>query len=253
MFLKQIIDIPYKFNDFKNSCIFSEISEGRKGAVLTDYNNNQFPIVRSTTDYKISTQKLKNIHFELINKIKLTIQLRLKENVNFNNALIEIYENKYNKMKFHSDQKLDLEENSFICLFSCYQNIKNENSRKLVVKSKSNSSNQLLNNFEIELENNSIVFFSIDTNSNFLHKIKLKNHEYENIWLGITLRMSKTFIKFNNLNNPYLLNLSKELRFADETERKEFFILRKNENKEIKFNYPDIDYSISSGDFITIK
>lgn len=70
------------------------------------------------------------------------------------------------------------------------------------------------------MENNSIILFSAEINSKYLHKIKLKEKKDSN-WLGITFRLSKTFIKFRN-EIPYFEN-GIELSIADKNEMVEFY------------------------------
>ena len=50
--------------------------------------------------------------------------------------MIEIYDSKYCKMGFHTDQSLDLQENSYIGIFSCYNDPTTKDLRKLKVKNK---------------------------------------------------------------------------------------------------------------------
>ena len=159
-------------------------------------------------------------------------------------------------MKFHSDQSLDLDENSFICIFSCYE--KQNSNRILEIKNK--LTGKLT---EIDLDNNSIILFQLETNSKYLHKIKLKKKsKLDNVdtnqdkWLGVTFRLSKTYLNFEcqefNCLTPVLLNLNKHLRLANDAEEKEFYNLKNKENNEINFLYPNIEYTISPGDLINI-
>jgi len=256
MFQKFIIENESNiFNQLENSVEFENINNGRKGTNIVDYKNNLIPIIRTTTIYNNPSQKFKTIHYNIINKIKKMVNI---ENIEFNNGLIEIYDSNYYKMSYHSDQSLDLEEESYICIFSCYDNPINQ--RTLNIKSK--ITNERSN---IELENNSLVLFSVKTNSNYLHKIVLNKKEPNNRWLGITFRMSKTYIYFINeipyfinineipyfinINEiPYFYNKNKILRIANEDEKKQFYKLRGEENKSTNFYYPEIDYTISFGD-----
>lgn len=73
--------------------------------------------MRTTTIYRNLNQKFLDIHYNIIESIKKATN---NNNLQFNNALIEIYNCDYNKMGFHTDQSLDLEQNSYICIFSCY-------------------------------------------------------------------------------------------------------------------------------------
>ncbi len=228
------------FNNLLLSSEFEEITKGRKGANLfinEFINKKSVPIVRTTTIYKNPIQKCKQIHYNIINEIKKICLDNLSNSINFNNALIEVYDNKYTKMNFHTDQSLDLENNSYICLFSCYKYPKNKNQRTLVIKNKITNEN-----LEIELDNNSIVIFSTEINKQYLHKIILKNNNkiIEQEWIGITFRLSKTFIDYCN---PCLT-------IANEIEKKEFLNLKKEENNNIDFIYPNISYTINPSDLL---
>ncbi len=178
MFLKIILNFDYNlFDILKNSIKFENLSNGRFSSVLVDCSNNLIPTVRTTTKYDNSVQKFQSIHYNIINKVK-----EFNNNVYFNNALIEIYDNNYRSMKYHSDQSLDLEDDSYIGIFSCYSDHNTNNLRKLIVKNK-------INNIKVEytLEHNSFILFSNKTNKQYLHKIILdKFNNFDNTkWLGI--------------------------------------------------------------------
>ena len=175
MFIKSIIDTTDLsddlFNDLKNSIQFENVINGRNGAIITKpksidlSKSNQYPIVRTTTIYKQPAQQFQKIHDELVYRIQ---KHHPDMNLEFNNALVELYDNKYRKMGYHSDQALDLEDDSYICLFSCYENNSNNprDYRKLIMKNKVDN-----NTSDIILENNSAVLFSTDDNKCHLHKI----------------------------------------------------------------------------------
>ena len=154
-------------------------------------------------------------------------------------------------MKLHSDQALDLKSDSYICIFSCYNDPLTKNIRKLKIKDKNTSETQ-----EILLTHNSIVYWSYETNYKYLHQIVLENPLQKDLnskWLGITFRCSKTHIEFID-NQPYFLdqeNLNREkLLLATEKEKDEFYKLRSLENSNIIFKYPKINYTISSSDLL---
>ena len=240
-------DIKLKDNIFEelaNSAKFEKLSKGRQGTVLTHVHNIIIPIVRTTTKYNIPSQPFKQVHCDIINKINTV--LKTNQNLYFNNALIEMYDMNYTTMGEHSDQALDLDPDSYICLFSCYNNIETKDIRSLKIKNK--TTNELS---EIKLFNNSIILFSVKTNSNYLHKIVLDNVKTNDIWLGLTFRLSKTFIQFIN-EIPYFYKTNRILRLANEEELKEFYSLRQKENKSIMFEYPELNYTISSSDLICV-
>jgi hypothetical protein len=239
------------FDELSETTKFENITNGRNGAILVN-NNNIIPIVRTTTKYNNPAQLFMPIHYNIINKIQTATNI----DINFNNALIEIYNNDYKSMGEHSDQALDLANNlsndSYICLFTCYNNPLATNIRTL--KTKNKLTNELLN---FELNHNSIVLFSLQTNSNHLHKIILDNNNINNDeWLGITFRLSKTFIKFIN-EIPYFTsslgyNTNIILKKASKEESKEFYKCRSMENKSINYIWPIINYTISPSDTISL-
>ena len=148
-------------------------------------------------------------------------------------------------MGFHSDQALDLKDESYIAIFSCYKYpelLKSQ--RKLVIEPKDSSGGR----FEIPLVHNSVVVFSLNTNQRFKHKIVLDSSSDlpENQWLGVTFRTSKTFVKCQG-NQTYFEN-GTNLTLANEDQRGEFFSLRHCENKETNFTYPQVTYTISESD-----
>lgn len=244
MFEKYIIDYQDDiFEQLVNSCKFENITEGRKATNLIDYKNDLIPIVRTTSVYHESIQLFKPIHYDIIDKIK-----RITNNnyLKFNNALIEIYDSRYRNMKFHSDQALDLADDSFICLFSCYDKQK-VNTRKLKIKNKTT-----LECSEISLDHNSVVLFSTTTNRNYLHKIVLEGNASNDKWLGITFRLSKTFVKFVD-EIPYFYQTGIILKMANDDEKRQFIKYRSQENSSVTFCYPEINYTISVSDMLMVN
>lgn len=272
MFYKINLNIDKNvFNEINNSYNFDDVTKGRKGTTILNpiicKNNNELltPIVRTTTIYNKPFQIFNTIISDIVNKINYKFNEKLKNdngiqtNLNLNNALLEVYNYKYKKMKFHSDLALDLQDNSYIALYSCYNNINvdDNNKRKLVIKNK--ETNEIED--KIILEHNSVILFSVETNSKFLHKIVLEHNnkiDEEIEWLGLTFRESKTFIKYINNNEhnknsykPIFNDNNNELILANENEKKEFYKLRSEENNNIgKYNYPNINYSISPAELL---
>lgn len=235
----ETFDLKFKHNVFptlESSCEFEDVTTDRKGTNIIDCKDDLIPIVRTTSVYTKPVQKFSNIHHEIIDKIR-SISYK---NLRFNNALVEIYDSKYRIMGYHSDQALDLEENSYICIFSCYQDPA-ASPRKLKIKNKTS-----LECSELSLDHNSIVLFSTTTNRNHLHKIVLEA-EVSSRWLGITFRLSKTYIQFMN-EIPYFHGTDKILTIANEEEKKEFFKCRGKENSSVMYYYLDIYYTISVSD-----
>jgi len=229
------------FEQLASSVNFDDITNGRKGAVLVDVKDIGVPIVRTTTKYENPAHKFSDVHYLIVNEIKKVANI---DGLELNNGLIELYDSRYTNMGFHSDQALDLAENSYICIFSCYDNGKA--TRKLIVKKKEQDKCE-----EIILDHNSVVIFSTEINSQYLHKIILDEKiSSDNKWLGITFRLSKTFIKFEN-NVPYLsYNKLKPLVLATDVEKKEFYKCRSVENSTVKYDWKNIDYTISKSDLL---
>jgi len=228
MFNKYNLELPDDiYTKLKDSIIFENITKGRLGAVLL-YDKC---IVRTTTKYTLPPQLFTDLHEHILSEIyKIS-----NTNYNFNNALTEIYNNSYKNMKFHTDQTLDLEKNTSICILSLYEN-KEKPNRKLVIKNKETGIMQ-----EFILEHNTCIIFTLQTNALHTHKIVRFNNE-PNTWLGMTFRVAKKH--------------DFELRLANNDEEKEFFRIRSLENKKIEFEYPKIDYTISKSDLlvpITLK
>jgi hypothetical protein len=246
LFIKHLInyDTPNIYYEFKKNIKFENVAKGRDGAILVN-NINMIPLVRTTTKYNNPVQSFNEIHYKLMDRIK-----ELDKSYIFNNALIEIYDMNYKTMGFHSDQDLDLQEDSYICIFSCYD--KDNKNRFLNIKNKITNEKQ-----EIVLENNSLVIFSTNTNKKNLHQIVYKSSKVNNDskWLGITFRLSKTFIKFIN-EIPYFNNFNNfnnTLKIANDMETKEFYKLRAIENNSVDFSYPEINYTISNGDLLQVS
>lgn len=242
----------YKFNLNYKENIFSllsastnleHITAGRKGANIADCKDDLIPIIRTTTSYNNPTQKFQPIHYDIINDIKNKSKI---SELQANNAMIEIYESQYRKMKFHSDQSLDLAENSYICIFSCYNT--GVGDRRLVTQDK--ETKKLA---DVLLDHNSAMIFSTNTNKNHVHKIVLgSTYDKSNKWLGITFRLSKTFIRYVE-GVPCFYSNDKILRLATEEERKDLAKHKRSENEKIEYKYPDIEYTISIGDILPIE
>jgi hypothetical protein len=241
-----VINLNYDtnlFDELANSVIWNNVTNGRKGAILVDCKDGILPIVRTTTIYNKPVQSFSPIHYKIINSIKNNFS----KNVEFNNGLIEIYDRNYRSMKFHSDQSLDLVKDSYIGIFSCYDCDKQFDIRTLKIQEKATG-----NSFEIKLEPNSVVLFSYETNYKYLHKIILESNTNNNKWLGITFRLSNTFIKFID-GKPIINSNNKELILANYEQKKEFYEQRSKENNSIEFEYPEINYTISPSDLMNIN
>jgi hypothetical protein len=250
MFTKQILDIKSNlFDELLRVTEFEDICDGRMGAVLVDSMDGMIPIVRTTTAYNKPSQPFVKPVYEIIDSIKSKFG-----NINFesNNAMIEVYGSKYRKMGFHTDQSLDLRQDSNICIFSCYENGSDDSDdlRKLKIKNK--TTGELT---ERLMENGSVIIFDTSTNHEHLHKIVLesnKSNKSKNRWLGITFRLSGTFIKFVD-TVPRFNHTNEILRIATDDEMKEFRKYKGIENSDTNYVYPAIDYTVSPSDCMIVK
>ncbi|PKV83171.1 alpha-ketoglutarate-dependent dioxygenase AlkB [Streptomyces sp. TLI_146] len=231
------------FADLSASVHWEDVGKGRRGAVLTNIDEaSGVPLVRTTTQYSNPTQHFQAVHERLARRV----QERAALPVGFNNALIESYTNAYTTMGSHSDQALDLADESFIAVFSCYQHPEAIPPRKLIFESKGSDGEK----FEIPLTHNSVVVFSVDLNRRLRHKIVLDTsvQAADNQWLGVTFRTSKTFVRFHD--GQAHLAQGARLTSADDEQRREFYQLRRRENKETDFVYPLLTYTVSESDLM---
>jgi hypothetical protein len=231
------------FVELSLSARLEDVGKGRQGAVIAKIDEvGDVPVVRTTARYSSPTQRFRRVHERLAQQI----QERAAVPVGFNNALIEVYANTYKTMGSHSDQALDLADDSFIAVFSCYQYPEKGASRKLVFESKENGEEK----FEMSLAHNSVVAFSVASNRRLKHKIVLDApaRAVDNQWLGVTFRTSKTFVRFRG-GHAYLPQ-GVRLMVADDEQRREFYQLRRRENNETGFTYPSLMYTISESDLI---
>lgn len=241
------------FSELSGVTTFESVAKGRLGNHLVKVGDHGIPMVRTTTKYNIPAQPFAPVHDMIIARINDAIK---KEPVvdmpaqAFNNALIEVYDASYTKMNYHSDQCLDLADDSYIGVFSCYENpdaLSERHIRKLKIKDKVSNEE-----FEIALTHHAVVLFSLATNTKFQHKIVLdaipqsKTPVPDNRWLGITFRTSGTYIQFKG-DVPYFPN-GERLELANEEQETAFFKLRGQENRSLDFTYPELTYTLNPGD-----
>lgn len=244
-FRSYILHTPVNlFEQLRSSLTFEDLGKGRQAAVITKIDGSgRVPIVRTTTAYGGAAWAFGSLHSSLASQIQRDASL----SVRFNNAMIEKYTTAYATMGSHSDQALDLEDNSFIALFSCYENPEIvESQRKLIVESKERKGET----FEVPLVHNSVVVFSLAANRRFRHKIVLDTggDVADNDWLGVTFRTSKTLVRF--IGGAACFADGTRLLLADDNQRREFFELRRRENAEVNFQYPQLTYTISESDML---
>ncbi|UGT44770.1 hypothetical protein LTV02_15835 [Nocardia yamanashiensis] len=228
------------FTELSASAVLEDAGKGRRGAILTKVDaTGGVPLVRTTARYTNPAQHFHPVH----DRLAQSIQAQAALSTGFDNALIETYTNAYATMGSHSDQALDLADESFIAVFSCYRNPEPTPSRKLIVESKISREQ-----YEIPLTHNGFVVFSIDANRRLKHKIVLEARAVENEWLGVTFRTSKTLIHFRD-GHPHLPQ-GVRLTAADEDQQREFYQLRRRENNETDFTYPTLTYTVSESDLL---
>jgi len=249
------LESPYNFSHLVDHVNFEPVTNGRTGAVLVKLSNDLVPLVRTTTIYSKPAQTFPPAHLDLIGKIKDVANGKFNIQTDFNNGLCEIYGNEYRSMGAHSDQALDLEPDSWICVYSFYSNPDTKYLRTLKISNKKTGE---LNS--IKMPHNSVIMFSTQTNQAHLHKIVLDSNRCNSDskidsdttkWFGLTLRQSKTFIKFSN-GIPRFYPEDQELHLANTQEKKEFYIQRGLENKLINFTYGIIHYTISQSDLMPV-
>ncbi|MGV9267979.1 alpha-ketoglutarate-dependent dioxygenase AlkB [Kitasatospora sp. NPDC003701] len=231
------------FAELSASAALEDVGKGRRGAVLTRIDEaGGVPLVRTTTRYGSPAQRFRAVHERLAQRIRERAALP----VGFNNALIECYTNAYTTMGGHSDQALDLAEESFIAVFSCYRDAGASPPRKLIVESKGSDGEK----FEIPLAHHGVVAFSVDSNRRFRHRIVLDTpvRTADNPWLGVTFRTSKTVVRFSD--GQVHLPQGARLTAADDEQQREFYRLRSRENKETDFVYPPLTYTVSESDLV---
>ncbi|MCG6493955.1 hypothetical protein [Kitasatospora sp. A2-31] len=231
------------FPELSASARLEDLGRGRRGATLAKLDEaGDVPLVRTTTGYSSPTQRFRPVHERLAQRVRELAALP----VDFNNALIEVYTDAYRTMGSHSDQALDLADESFIAVFSCYQDPEASPPRKLVFEEKEFGGE----GFEIPLAHHSVVTFSVDANRRLRHRIVLDapGRTGDNRWLGVTFRTSKTPVRFRE-GHAYLPHGAR-LTPADDDQRREFYRLRRRENQETDFVYPLLTYTVSESDLM---
>jgi len=233
---------PDFFHALKTSVCLENIGPGRFAATLVDdvdKETHAVPLVRTTTVYHLPAQWVSGIHKTLWQDVQRASPLAAASQCDllpFNNAMLELYTPQYRKMRFHTDQSLDLMAGSHIAIFSCYDSPQ-ATGRKLVIKNGSASGVTQ----EITLENNMVVLFSLDTNHRHLHKIVLcdNNDGGHGQWMGMTMRTSKTFVTRHDLH------------LASTEERRDFLHWRARENKLHDHVYPPhVSCTLSPSDLL---
>lgn len=232
----QTLDIDFTdtntFPLFASACKVQDMHSGRSGGIIVlPSASGAIPIVRTTMKCVIQSQLFQPIHMELVGKF----------GKQFNNGMVEIYTDVSKSMAFHTDCAIDLQPESYIALYTSYENHEERHLRELHIKNKATG-----DIYMIPLRHNMVVMFSTEVNRQHLHKITLP-HAKSSRWLGITFRQSKTFVLYKPF--PHFIDLS-PLTFASPEEHTEFYAIKSKENSTIEVSYPYITYSLSVGDFL---
>lgn len=231
------------FAELSASTRLEDLGKGRRGGVIARVDETGgVPLVRTTTRYGSPAQRFREVHERLARRVRERADLP----VGFNNALVESYTHAYKTMGAHSDQALDLADDSFIAVFSCYRDPGAGPSRKLVFETKEPGGEK----FEIPLVHHGVVAFSVATNRRLKHRIvwDAPAGADDNPWCGVTFRTSKTVVRFRD-GHAYLPR-GDRLVPADEEQRSEFYRLRRRENGETDFCYPPLTYTVSESDLM---
>lgn len=232
------------FADLYGSVRFEALGPGREGAVLVagDGTGGAF-VVRTTTRYASPAQWFGHAHERLARRIEARAALAVR----FNNALVEAYTSGYATMAAHSDQALDLAGDSCIAVYSCYEDPRSAAApRVLLVEPKGPGGRAV----EVPLAHDTAVVFSVGANRRLRHRIVLRGgaRGAENRWLGVTLRTSRTVVRYRD-GGAYLPD-GTQLALADEDQRHAFYRLRGRENREVDFEYPRVPFTLSESDLV---
>ena len=216
------------------------IAESSDAASTVSAASVAIPLVRSTTAYATAAQHFPEAHKYLLQNIRDCIGDAEGINgfdarLDFNNALQEQYTARYRTMGMHTDQALDLRDDSFICLFSTYSNpeVAACDLRQLVVKNKTTGTEQ-----RIVLVHGSLVWFSVRTNAQYWHQIvpiaaTAKGTEADTVWLGITFRCSKRALTLDNKGAALLEDGQQLVLLTDKERKSEYFKERRAENTAV--------------------
>ncbi|KAF3909576.1 hypothetical protein AA313_de0205610 [Arthrobotrys entomopaga] len=247
-------DTPTLFPQLLRTVRWETFSKNRQIAIThrpsntNTNNNNETPIVRTTTAYQTPSQPFSPLHETIISTIRQKSGI---PNLTLNHAMMEIYDSKYTTMGFHTDQALDLASDSYICLFSTYEHGADDHPRVLVVKNKENGEESV-----VELAHHSVVIFSTEANRTHVHKIEGRGlpSGYGNRWMGVTFRLAKSYVRVVDgvsvLFSEGGVEVG-ELTVATEGERREFFGMKAVENREgVGFEWPVVKYTISPSDML---
>jgi hypothetical protein len=244
MFSQHMIDLgPKTFEVLAQPEHLTQAARGRRGGLLVHVENEEVPLLRSSSAFD-SPCLFSECHYQLMQRIREVEAAAL-----FNNAMIEMYDANYTTMGFHTDCGLDLAPGTFIALFSCYNDPDAvDNYRTLHIRNKTTNEET-----KLTLHHNSVVLWSVEANKQHVHSIILEAAAPSKkvAWLGLTLRCSKTFVRFDEDRVPRLIASNKVLHLASVQEKHALFRQKGAENRLVEFDYNDgIDFTVSPGDLV---
>eukprot|EP01138_Halocafeteria_seosinensis_P013284 gb/GECG01013567.1/.p1 GENE.gb/GECG01013567.1/~~gb/GECG01013567.1/.p1 ORF type:complete len:264 (+),score=27.31 gb/GECG01013567.1/:1-792(+) len=235
------------FTQVYESIRFEQLGKGREGAnlvdVATDGETDYVPIVRTTTAYQKPAQQFSQLHHRIRDCINSAVD---GPTMTLNNVMAEVYTDDSRKMKFHSDQALDLDPSSYVAIFSCYDK-PSSSPRILRIVHKDGDTNE--NYQDISLEHMTVVVFSVEVNSYHRHKIIQPDPRTNSRWLGLTFRCSQTYIYFDNEGTPRFKATNHQLQLANDEQKSEIIRFKGRENREAFTYPPGITYTLSPHDF----
>jgi hypothetical protein len=246
----QVLSVPTNltYSDLLQDLDLETIRDGRQQTTLVCLTpTGLVPLVRSTTSCKYPAQPIKPVHAQLMAEILSQLELA-GVSTSFNHIMLERYSSDYRKMRYHSDQALDLAEDSYIAIFSRYP-VPPFPGRELqlVIRTKANPQYEQI----IPLTDRSLIYFSVADNRLYQHKLVLKSDQQlavpDQPWLGLTMRCARTLLRFIN-EIPYFTDQQAMLVLATPTQAKECLSYRHAENTKTDFRYPILTYTLSVGD-----
>lgn len=240
-FVRYALDDLTLLDDLLAHVDLGQVTDGRQGTHLTRPGPDGVPLVRTTTRYAQPATVFSPAHARLADAVS-----DLAGVGPFDNALLEVYDRRYRSMGWHCDQALDLAPGSHIAIVSGYSGpATGADTRALFVQHKDTGERQVL-----ELVHGSVVVFSLADNAVHRHKIVLPGAGTDGArWVGLTLRRSKTHLRFHD--GIAWLPSGRPLRLADPAEQKRFYSLRGEENRSCGFSYPPLDFTLSPADLLS--
>jgi len=105
------------FKALSEEITFEILGKGRLGNHIVKQTTKGVPLVRTTSKFTIPPYYFSENHRHILEKINETLLSEGQPEQEFNSGLIEIYDENYTKMGYHSDQNLDLEPDAYIGLW----------------------------------------------------------------------------------------------------------------------------------------